>query len=259
MDQSNGLATVAREQSNALALVREQWSDDQIKFVQETVARGATKPEAVMFLARCAATGLDPYDRQIYCIVRGKDANRQVTIQVGVDGLRTIAERTGEYVGSSEPEYEMDGQSPTLARVTVTREIRGKDRQFTGVARWSEFYPGDALGFMWKKMPFHMLGKAAEAQALRKAFPREMAGVETHEEARGDESFVVSTTVREMRTPDQLERSSAEYERLFAEQAESDTKATQPALGAQAETDARTFFDKETGEVIEIQNAPVGT
>jgi hypothetical protein len=29
---------------------------------------------------------------------------------------------------------------------------------------------------MWKKKPFHMLGKAAEAQALRKAFPDYVAG-----------------------------------------------------------------------------------
>jgi hypothetical protein len=88
-----------------------------------------------------------------------------------------VAEESGEYDGQDEPEYEgttKDGY-PELARVRVYR--KGIGRPFVGVARWAEYYPGDTIGFMWRKMPHNQLSKCAEALALRKAFPQKLQGL----------------------------------------------------------------------------------
>jgi hypothetical protein len=66
--------------------------------------------------------------------------------------------------------------------VTVWKILSGVRCPFTATAHWAEYYPGDAQGWAWKKMPHVMLGKCAEALALRKAFPAELSGVYTFEE-----------------------------------------------------------------------------
>jgi hypothetical protein len=47
---------------------------------------------------------------------------------------------------------------------------------------WKEFYPGQKLGHMWRKMPHNQLAKCGEAGALRKAFPRKLGGLYINEE-----------------------------------------------------------------------------
>ena len=60
--------------------------------------------------------------------------------------------------------------------------VAGVVGNFTATARWSEYYPGKSQGFMWDKMPHTMLGKCAEALALRKAFPSQLSGLYTGDE-----------------------------------------------------------------------------
>jgi hypothetical protein len=53
---------------------------------------------------------------------------------------------------------------------------------FTASARWDEFCPSGKMDFIWKAKPHVMLGKCAESQALRRAFPKQLAGLYIKEE-----------------------------------------------------------------------------
>lgn len=170
---------------------------DQIDLLKRTVARGVTDDELQLFVHVANRSGLDPFAKQIHAVKRwDKKANREVmTIQTGIDGFRVVASRTSTHAGTDEAVFvEKDGK-PTKATVTVYKLVGGVRCPFTATARWDEyvqtFKDGNPMG-LWGKMPFTMLGKCAEALALRKAFPMDLSGVYAHEEmtqAGGPQTF----------------------------------------------------------------------
>lgn len=165
------------------------FSQEKIELIKRTIAVGVTDDELQLFLYASKKTGLDPLTRQIYAIKRfNKQAGRDVmTIQTGIDGYRVIADRTGKLAGISDASFDDEsGKNPGKASVTVRKVIDGGGiADFTATARWSEYvqtYKDGNPSGMWVKMPFLMLGKCAEALALRKAFPADLSGVYTAEE-----------------------------------------------------------------------------
>lgn len=164
------------------------WTSEQVDLIKRTIAVGATNDELQLFLYQAKRTGLDPLSRQIHFVKR-KDKG---TIQTAIDGYRLIADRTGKYAGNDDylfdeglPQYthmQTGRGNPTTATATVHKLCDGVKTAFTATAAWSEYFPGEVQGFMWKKMPYLMIGKCAEALALRKAFPAELSGVYTNEE-----------------------------------------------------------------------------
>ena len=195
--------------STALVPVEEQptFTNRQLDLIKTTIAPGVDDDQLALFVEIAKRTGLDPFSRQIYAILRNqKEGERWVkkmTVQTGIDGYRAIAARTGALAGIDDPVYDSeDADQPKRATVTVWRFVQGQRVPFSATARWSEYKP-EKGGGMWDKMPYLMLGKCAEALALRKAFPNEISGVYTAEEmaqADNDETPVQPVTVTSAKT-----------------------------------------------------------
>ena len=166
----------------------------QIDLIKTTVAKNATDDELKLFITVCRNTKLDPFVRQVHFVKRwDSKAGREVgVIQVGIDGFRSIAEMSENYAGSDDAVYKDEHEEvlaketievPGSATVSVYKLMSNGERYpFTATARWKEYYPGDNIGYMWRKMPFNQLGKCAEALALRKAFPKLLSGLYAPEE-----------------------------------------------------------------------------
>lgn len=165
------------------AIIDQNWTREKIDLLKRTICKDATDDEFMIFMAAVKRTGFDPFIRQIHAVKRwdSKDNKSVMAIQIGIDGFRLQAERSGKYAGSDDAIFD-DESKPSRATVTVWKLLDGQRCAFTGTARWDEYYPGDKQGFMWKQKPCVMLSKCAEALALRKAFPAELSGLYAPEE-----------------------------------------------------------------------------
>lgn len=191
----NGAILAIRETS-ALAM----WSAEQIQVIKDLICPGANNTELELFGQVCRRTGLDPFSRQIYGLMRyDKRAKREkLSIQTSIDGFRLTAERTGKYAGQLGPQWcgpdgawrdvWLDAGYPAAARVGVLRS--DWHEPMWSVARWDSYVQkfknrengGEFVGEMWQRMPDVMIAKCAESLGLRRAFPAELSGLYTAEE-----------------------------------------------------------------------------
>ena len=173
-----------------------QWTQEQTQLISSTIAPGCTPDELKLFSYACQRSGLDPFSRQIYAIKRGG----KMSIQVGIDGLRSVAERSGQldgsatfWIGDTEGSQWSDvwlGSKPPAAAKTIIYR-KGCSHPFVGVARFQDYNAGQGL---WSKMPAAMLAKCSEALALRKAFPADMSSLYTADEMEQAETVTVTAT-----------------------------------------------------------------
>jgi phage recombination protein Bet len=214
----------------------QSWDEGFRRLVMQTVLkpkeRDATPAELALLAEQSIRTGLDPMSRQIYGIYRKSRGVEVMTLQVGIDGLRAIAERTGSYLGQSGPfwcgddgvwrDVWFDKSPPRAAKVIVRKAIGAHIAETPAVAHFDEYAPmkdewvngsktgNRELSGLWGDKPALMIAKCAEALALRKAFPQDMSGLYTDDEmARVDvksASFVETPPAAKVLTEVQLAR-----------------------------------------------------
>lgn len=218
--------------STALA-VREplpplDFTAEQVAIIRKQIIKDATEAEFAVAMEMAKARRLSPITKQIYFIKR----SGVLTAQVSIDGLRSIAQRTGLYNGQDPVlfAYSPDGKALLSATVTVYR--KDWERGCAATAFLSEYQqPSNNL---WAKMPHAMLSKCAEALALRKAFPEDMGGLYASEEMDQAETPVVARAVdveaRPVERPAPAQQPVAEAQKALP--------APEVTAEAQAELDA---------------------
>lgn len=196
----NVTALAQRDQSQGGALA--MWDREQLDVIKSLICPGASDTELALFAQVCQRTGLDPFARQIYGIMRSQRVKMpdgswksvdRLSIQTSIDGFRLSAQRSGEYAGQSGPQWcDRDGvwvdvwlkdHPPAAAKVGVIR--KGWGQPTWAVATWQEYAQTDREGKptgMWRSMPANQLAKCAESLALRKVFPQELSGLYSKDE-----------------------------------------------------------------------------
>lgn len=208
------MTTALQPRPGALALTEPKWgmTRDQIDLVKRTIAKGATDDEFELFMSTAQRMQLDPIAKQIYAVKRhDRRENRDVmSIQVSIDGYRVCAMRSGQMDGEDGPYWcGPDGvwvdawlhqEAPRAAKFVVYR--KGCAHPFVGVAAYDSFVQlkDGKPNSMWERGPDFMLAKCAEAVAKRRAFPLELHGTVTPEEA-GDDAIEVEFRTVETAAP----------------------------------------------------------
>lgn len=151
--------------------------DKQRELIRQTIAKTATEEEFMAFMSISKHLGLDPFRHEIYLVPRwDKGLNRLVQVpQVGVAGLRVLADRTGTYAPGRAATFEYDDAGELLsATAYVKKLVAGEWHEVSETVYLEEFIQLDNKGnitAMWKQKKRFMLGKCAERATIARSHP----------------------------------------------------------------------------------------
>lgn len=145
---------------------------------------GKASPEQSAALLEVAKIrGLNPFLGDVHFVCRKTRDGDVWAIQIGIDGARKLALKTGELDGCSVQVFDDAQGRPFKAVATVRR--KGCAQPFEFEARFEEYVQTHADGrpiAMWARMPRRMIAKCAEMGALRMAFADAIGGLYEQDE-----------------------------------------------------------------------------
>lgn len=196
MSVTTDIATTKRPKAELAEQL--SFTPEQMQLMKDTVAKGVTDNEFLLFMHLAKTYGLDPFAKEIWCIKyvpQGRNpADCQATIFTSRDGYLKIASRDPQMNGlQSDVVYEGDVMekrpdgtvhhvfgNPRGAIIGAYAVVHRKDRTYPAYfyAPFKEYF--STKNPTWGKYPSAMIQKVAEAMALKRAFS--ISGLVTHEE-----------------------------------------------------------------------------
>ncbi len=157
--------------------------EKQLALIRDLCAKGTTDQEFELFMQVCRKSKQDPFLKQIYCVLWPKDNGKshEMVIITGIGGYRAMAARDhADFAGTDSaiftyfdpPSFTPAGKRIPESATVIAKRLGGIKNSVT--VFWEEYAPANLKAprsDFWNRMPRVMLGKCAEAQALRKTFP----------------------------------------------------------------------------------------
>lgn len=157
------------------------------------IPNGTPAAMVAVFSRVCSEKRLSPFSKQIHLTGYNTKEGKKYAIITGIDGFRSLAARTGLHAGTDDTKYDIlpngsfktaaqlmaEKRLPASAAVTVWKVVAGQRVSFTHTAVFVEFSTGQQK---WATMPIQMIGKCAEAFALKKGWPDELADLHVEDE-----------------------------------------------------------------------------
>jgi phage recombination protein Bet len=234
---SNDLATASR----ALVPYLREFNEEEEALLPQLISQmapKATTAERALFVYTAKKKGLDPFNKQIYLVGRydSQTGTTKHSIQVSIDGLRLLAQRSHQYAGQLGPLWcGEDGKwvdvwtankPPVAAKVAILRH--DFKEPLWSVALWKSYVQKKKDGApnkFWNDLDSHMLAKCAEALSLRRGFPEETSGYYIPEEMGNNPDRVHIEEVPQDDTAEQVEGEVVQQDEPVVRQ-QSDKKET---------------------------------
>ena len=173
------MSELVKKQNTEVAL---SWDTPENRdLIKNTLTKDFTDNEFSIYWAMCISRKLNPITKQIY----GFKSGGKVVMCVGIDGFRSLADRTGKHMGTSLPiyDFEADGSTVKSCTVIVKKLVSGHIVDFPAIIFRKEFVSSNPN---WQTKLMHMMGVRAESHAHRKAFPEQLGGVYMPDEIEPD-------------------------------------------------------------------------